>query len=102
MHAAAIGERTRTERPACETILPAGRGERALVHNWRAKLRRQSGGERDEPVRFALVEPLVPSPPPGWALELVLSTGEHLRIGPGVEETALRVAIEALRRPVRP
>ena len=49
------------------------------------------------------MEPLGPTrPTSGWAMELVLSTGEQLRIGPGVEKTALRTVIEALRSPVRP
>jgi len=60
---------------------------------WRKRLRKQ------QPMRFALVET-------GGAgqeramestLELVLSTGERLRIGAGVDPVALRRVLEALR-----
>ena len=61
---------------------------------WRKRLRNESG-----PVRFALVErngrrqertaePVV---------ELVLATGERLRIGAGVDTTTLRTVLDVLR-----
>jgi hypothetical protein len=60
---------------------------------WRKRLRNQ------EPMRFALVETGVVRPPapaePG--LELVLTTGERLRIGASVDPVTLRKVLEALR-----
>jgi transposase-like protein len=60
---------------------------------WRKRLQ-ESG-----PVRFALVEKgarrqeLTAEP----VLELVLATGERLRIGPGVDITTLRTVLDLLR-----
>jgi transposase-like protein len=60
---------------------------------WRKRLR------QPEPVRFALVEsgaaPTETAAEP--ALELVLKTGERLRIGRGVDEAALRTVLTVLR-----
>ena len=60
---------------------------------WRKRLREQG------PVRFALVESGVlregPETPTG--LELVLRTGERLRIAAGVDVATLRSVLEALR-----
>ena len=60
---------------------------------WRKRLRKQ------EPVRFALVErgPARQEPATEAGLELALATGERLRIGAGVDGTALRTVLEALR-----
>jgi hypothetical protein len=51
-------------------------------------------------VRFALVEtqPGQPQPDANAALEVVLPTGERLRIGAEVKADALRTVLEALRR----
>jgi hypothetical protein len=51
------------------------------------------------PVRFALVERSTrrqerSAEPP---LEVVLATGERLRIGPGVDVTTLRAVLDVLR-----
>ena len=50
-------------------------------------------------MRFALVETGVtlPQAPAEPGLELVLTTGERLRIGAGVDATTLRRVLEALR-----
>jgi transposase-like protein len=60
---------------------------------WRKRLR------QPEAVRFALVEreaaPAATAAEP--MLELVLKTGERLRIGRGVDEAALRTVLAALR-----
>ena len=60
---------------------------------WRKRLR------KEQPIRFALVETGAarrqPATEPG--LELMLATGERLRIGAGVDGTALRTVLEALR-----
>ncbi len=63
---------------------------------WRRRLRKK------EPVRFALVDrgsarqdPATPATDP--SLELLLATGERLRIGAGVDGSTLRTVLEALR-----
>jgi hypothetical protein len=61
---------------------------------WRKRLRRQT------PVRFALIETGA-APQHTYAepcLELVLPTGERLRISAGVNAAALRTVLEALRK----
>jgi hypothetical protein len=60
---------------------------------WRKRLR-ESG-----PVRFALVEKSVcrQERTAETALELVLTTGERLRIGSGVNTATLRAVLDALR-----
>ena len=60
---------------------------------WRKRLRQQ------QPMRFALVETRGVEQDGAMkaALELVLATGERLRIGAGVDPTALRRVLEALR-----
>jgi hypothetical protein len=59
---------------------------------WRKRLRQQP------PARFALVETGAPGRDTAdAALELVLTTGERLRIGSGADPTALRTVLEALR-----
>ena len=51
------------------------------------------------PVRFALVDRRVAhrEPPAEASLELVLATGERLRIGAGVNAGTLRTVLEVLR-----
>jgi transposase-like protein len=65
-----------------------------LFFYWRKRLRNQQ-----QPVRFALVEKgaAQQAPAPEADLELVLATGERLRIGAGVNATTLRTVLEALR-----
>src|SRR5579883_1501532 len=60
---------------------------------WRKRLQ-ESG-----PVRFALVEKRTrrQERTVEAALELVLATGERLRIGPGVDITTLRTVLDMLR-----
>ena len=60
---------------------------------WRKRLRKQ------QPMRFALVETGGAGQESAMeaALELVLATGERLRIGAGVNPAALRSVLEALR-----
>ena len=68
-----------------------GVGEHSF-YLWRKRLR------ESEPVRFALVETAgvqTEAGPP--ELELVLVTGERLRIGAGVDAAALRTVLEILR-----
>ena len=60
---------------------------------WRKRLRKQ------QPMRFALVETGSARRQPATeaGLELVLATGERLRIGAGVDGTTLRTVLEVLR-----
>ncbi len=60
---------------------------------WRKRLREKG------PVRFALVERrgARQQRPADADLELVLTTGERLRIGAGVDSATLRVVLDALR-----
>jgi transposase len=60
---------------------------------WRKRLRKQ------QPMRFALLETGLACQQPGREadLEVVLATGERLRIGAGVDSRVLRAVLEALR-----
>ena len=60
-------------------------------YGWRRRLR------ETEPVRFALVDRSGAAHAPQWNLELLLVTGERLRIGAGVDVSTLRIVLEALR-----
>jgi hypothetical protein len=61
---------------------------------WRKRL------QKKEPIRFALVDrgAARQEPPAGAAVEVVLATGERLRISAGVDSATLRTVVEALRR----
>jgi transposase len=52
---------------------------------------------KKEPVRFALVDREAAGQEAATALELVLRSGERLRIGSGVDAATLRTVLEALR-----
>jgi Transposase len=60
---------------------------------WRKRL------QKEEPVRFALVDRRVARQESATeaTLELVLATGERLRIGTGVDAATLRTVLEVLR-----
>jgi len=60
-------------------------------YTWRKRLAKK------EPVRFALVDREAAGQEPVTALELVLRSGERLRIGSGVDAATLRTVLEALR-----
>ena len=60
-------------------------------YTWRKRLAKK------EPVRFALVNREAAGQEPATALELVLMSGERLRIGNGVNAATLRTVVEALR-----
>jgi transposase-like protein len=68
-----------------------GVGEHSFYY-WRKRL------QKNEPVRFALLEAKTQIEDMAPALELVLSTGERLRIGNGVNAATLRVVLETVRR----
>ena len=59
---------------------------------WRKRL-----DETDAPVRFALVEADSNDDKRDETLELVLGSGERLRIGPDVNASALRTVLAVLR-----
>jgi hypothetical protein len=62
-------------------------------YNWRKRLQTPASS-----MRFALVEAEPRRGPAEHpALELVLTTGERLRIGAGVDATTLQQVLEALR-----
>ena len=86
-----IGEQERSGIPVQQFCKERGITEQSF-YVWRKRLRRQ------EPARFALVE----TEPerqraPKTGLELVLVTGERLRIGVDVDPSLLRRVLEALR-----
>lgn len=60
-------------------------------YGWRKRLRSEG------PLRFALVEPTAAALATGPTVELVLPTGERLRIAAGAEATTIRAVLEALR-----
>ena len=59
-------------------------------YGWRKRLRTAG------PLRFALLEPTVAAIS-GSTVELVLPTGERLRIAAGTEAATIRAVLEALR-----
>ncbi len=65
-----------------------------LLFYWRKRLRIDR-----QPVRFAIVESgaALAQPTVMTELELVLASGERLRIGTGVDAKTLRTVLEALR-----
>jgi transposase-like protein len=79
------GER-QAVRPFCRE---RGIGEHSF-YQWRKRLR------QSETVRFALLESR-PSGDMTAAIELVLTSGERLRIGNQVNATALRLVLDAVR-----
>ena len=65
-----------------------------LFYYWRKRLR-----EQQQPMRFALVErgPARQEAASEASLELILASGERLRIGAGVDAITLRMVLTALR-----
>jgi transposase-like protein len=61
-------------------------------YQWRKRLR-----EDPTPVRFALLETKAAGSELPAALELVLTTGERLLIGNGVNAAVLRLVLDAVR-----
>jgi hypothetical protein len=59
---------------------------------WRKRLRENGT------VRFALLQTKPASAEVAPAIELVLSTGERVRIGNGVDTATLRLVLDAVRR----
>jgi hypothetical protein len=87
-----IGEQERSGLPVHRFCEERGLTEQSF-YLWRKRLRKQ------QPMRFALVEtgPARQQRATEADLELVLATGERLRIGADVDPTALRRVLAALR-----
>ena len=68
-----------------------GVGEHSF-YQWRRRLR------ENPTVRFALLETKSANMEPVAALELVLGSGERLRIGAGADAATLRAVLDAVRR----
>jgi transposase-like protein len=60
-------------------------------YNWRKRL------AVDQPVRFALVEANPSGADRLAALELILASGDRLRIAPGTDAATLRAVLDVLR-----
>jgi hypothetical protein len=69
-----------------------GTSEYSFYH-WRKRLREQL------PMKFALVETSRAAPVAVAAVEVMLASGERLRIVPGVEAETLRLVLSVLREP---
>ena len=89
---AQIGAQERSGKSIARFCKDQGLTEQAFYF-WRKRLRDQ------QPIRFALLETEAVRQQPATevGLELVLATGERLRIGTGVETATLRRVLEALR-----
>ena len=86
-----IAEQERSSLSVKEFCKDRGLAE-CSFYSWRKRLR------DTEPVRFALVEGAAQQEPATAAdLELVLASGERLRIRCGVDVATLRTVLQALR-----
>jgi transposase-like protein len=63
-------------------------------YSWRKRL---AADRNAEPVRFALVEANASGSEPHTPLELILASGDRLRIAPGVDAVTLRAVLTVLR-----
>ena len=61
-------------------------------YRWRRRL------QQSEPVRFALLEPKEKIVARAFGLEIILSGGERLRVGNGIDAATLRLVLDTLRR----
>jgi hypothetical protein len=62
-------------------------------YHWRKRLAEQL------PMKFALVETSRSAPAAVAAVEVILASGERLRIAPGIEAVTLRLVLHVLREP---
>ena len=60
-------------------------------YNWRKRF------SESKPVRFALVEAGMPVTKDNAPIELVLASGDRLRMAPGADEATLRTVLSVLR-----
>lgn len=63
----------------------------ASFYTWRKRL------AASQPVRFALVEAGAHGAEQHASMELILVSGDHLRIGPGADAATLRTVLSVLR-----
>ena len=69
-----------------------GTSEYSFYH-WRKRLREQP------PMKFALVETSRSAPAGVAAVEVILTSGERLRIAPSIDAATLRLVLSVLREP---
>jgi len=62
-------------------------------YQWRKRLREQL------PMKFALLETSRSAPAGVAAVELMLTSGERVRIAPGIDAATLRLVLSVLREP---
>jgi transposase-like protein len=62
-------------------------------YQWRKRLAEQL------PIKFALVETNHAAPTAVTAVEVILASGERLRIAPGIDAATLRLVLNVLREP---
>jgi hypothetical protein len=62
-------------------------------YHWRKRLAEQL------PMKFALVETNRAAPAAVAAVEVILASGERLRIAPGIDAATLRLVLSVLREP---
>ena len=84
-----VSEQKRSGLPV-RTFCEQAKVNEHTFYNWRARQR------QEEPVRFALVEPITTAGT-SEAIEVTLSTGERVRIGAGADAATVRVVLAALR-----
>jgi putative transposase len=99
--AAIISEQENSGQKVRRFCQERGVGEHSF-YMWRARLRGKARQQKKaEPVRFALVERGARSKAtretPAASLELLLPSGERLRIERGVDAETLRLVLAALR-----
>ena len=61
-------------------------------YRWRKRL------QQNQPVRFALLEPKEETGTRAFGLEVILTGGERLRVGNGIDAATLRLVLDMLRQ----
>ncbi len=82
---------TEAEQAFSECFLPRARFSDQSFYNWRKRL------SEGEPVRFALVETNAPGTKDSLPVELILASGDRLRIAPGTDAGTLRTVLSVLQ-----
>ena len=73
--------------------MPAAPDQQTSFYQWRKRLPEQL------PMKFALVETSRSAPAGVAVVEVMLTSGERLRIVPGIERATLRLVLNVLREP---
>ena len=85
---------TRTERDVGARLsVKQRRTSEYSFYQWRKRLAEQL------PMKFALVETSRSAPAAVAAVEVMLTSGERLRIAPGIDAATLRLVLSVLREP---